>query len=96
MVLVDSQVRAAGEVEELLATHRLLTGPRRDPVTLPAGQHIVHASHTGRQTTLLARVTTPVIDPAWTVTEVSLEDLVLAYMTQATFPAHRPELEAHR
>ncbi|HUY49608.1 MAG TPA: hypothetical protein VMV92_28480 [Streptosporangiaceae bacterium] len=37
VVLVASRVRLAGEVEELLATHYLLTGPRRDPATLPAG-----------------------------------------------------------
>ena len=29
----------------------------------------------------------PILDPAWTVEDVSLEDLVLAYMGQA---AHRP------
>ena len=35
IVLVDSRVRVAGEVDDLLATHHLLTGPRRDPATLP-------------------------------------------------------------
>ena len=29
LVLVDSRVRLTGEVDELLASHRLLTGPRR-------------------------------------------------------------------
>ena len=76
-------VRVAGAVEELLATHHLLTGPRRDPDTLPAGQQVISASHTDRQTTLLVRTSDPVLDPAWTVSEVDLEDLVLAYMSQA-------------
>jgi ABC-2 type transport system ATP-binding protein len=84
IVLVGSRVRATGPVEELLATHHLLTGPRRDPDTLPAGQEVISASHTDRQTTLLVRTSDPVLDPAWTVSEVGLEDLVLAYMTQAT------------
>ena len=35
------------------------------------------------QTTLLVRTSGPVFDPAWTVSEVGLEDLVLAYMKQA-------------
>ena len=84
IVLVGSRVRVAGPVDELLATHHLLTGPYRDPGTLPAGQQVIFASHTDVQTTLLVRTTGKILDPAWTVSEVSLEDLVLAYMSQAT------------
>jgi ABC-2 type transport system ATP-binding protein len=83
IVLVGSRVRVAGPVDELLATHHLLTGPRRDPATLPAGQQVISESHTDRQTTLLVRTSDPVLDPAWTVSEVGLEDMVLAYMRQA-------------
>src|ERR1700677_3004349 len=35
VVLVGARVRVAGPVDELLATHYLLAGPRRDPATLP-------------------------------------------------------------
>jgi len=84
IVLLGSRVRVAGPVDELLATHHLLTGPYRDPGTLPAGQQVITASHTDVQTTLLVRTTGQILDPAWTVSEVSLEDLVLAYMSQAT------------
>jgi ABC-2 type transport system ATP-binding protein len=83
IVLVGSRVLVAGPIEDLLATHRLLTGPRRDPATLPAGQHVISASHTDVQTTLLVRTRVPVLDPSWTVSEVGLEDLVLTYMSQA-------------
>jgi ABC-2 type transport system ATP-binding protein len=83
VVLVGSRVQVAGPVDELLATHHLLSGPRRDPATLPAGQQVISASHTDRQTTLLVRTSDPILDPAWTVSEVGLEDMVLAYMRQA-------------
>ncbi|HTW01884.1 MAG TPA: ABC transporter ATP-binding protein [Streptosporangiaceae bacterium] len=83
IVLVGSRVRVAGPVDELLATHHLLSGPRRDPDTLPDGLDVISASHTDVQTTLLARTSGPVLDPAWTISEVGLEDLVLAYMSQA-------------
>jgi ABC-2 type transport system ATP-binding protein len=83
IVLVASRVRVAGRVDELLATHHLLFGPRRDPDTLPARQHIISASHTDRQTRLLVRTNDEVLDPAWTAADVGLEDLVLAYMNQA-------------
>jgi ABC-2 type transport system ATP-binding protein len=94
ILLVASRVRVAGPVEELLATHHLLSGPRRDPGTLPAAQHVVSASHTDRQTTLLVRTTDEILDPAWTAAEVGLEDLVLAYMNQAVGRArHNHHLE---
>ncbi len=97
IVLVGSRVQVAGDVEHLLATHRLLTGPLRDPVHLPGSQHVIHASHTDRQSTLLVRSDGPIHDPAWTVSQVSLEDLVLAYMRRAATPAARPPaLEVQR
>ena len=97
IVLVASRVRLAGDVDTLLATHHRLTGARRDPATLPADQHVISASHTDRQTTLLVRTDAPIHDPAWTVGQLSFEDLVLAYMGQtAADHDHRSTLEAVR
>jgi ABC-2 type transport system ATP-binding protein len=94
VVLVASQIRVAGEVSDLLASHHRLSGPRRDPATLPAGQQVIIASHTDKQSSLLVRTDGPILDPAWAVTPVGLEDLVLAYMTRAgqDTPASRPRL----
>ncbi|MBN6039957.1 ABC transporter ATP-binding protein [Amycolatopsis sp. 195334CR] len=94
VVLVDSRVRLAGDLDELLATHHLLTGPRRDPATLPAAQEVVSASHTERQSTVLVRTEAPILDPMWTVSQVGLEDLVLAYLRERE--PGRPALEVVR
>jgi ABC-2 type transport system ATP-binding protein len=83
IVLCASRVQVAGEVEELLASHHRLSGARRDPGSLPADQHVIEASHTDRQSTLVVRSEGPIHDPAWTVENVSMEDIVLAYMRQA-------------
>jgi ABC-2 type transport system ATP-binding protein len=83
VVLVASRVRVAGEVSALLASHHRLSGPRRDPGTLPAGAEVVEESHTDKQSTLLVRTDEPVHDPSWAVTPVSMEDLVLGYMSGA-------------
>ena len=98
IVLVDSRVQISGDIETLLATHYRLTGPRRDEATLPANQHVISASHTDRQSTLMIRTEAPILDPAWTVSQLTLEDLVLAYMSQpkAADHNHRPVLEVHR
>ena len=98
VVLAASRVQLAGDVSELLASHHRLSGPRRDPGTLPAGQEVIEASHTDRQSTLLIRSDGPVLDPAWTVRPVTMDDLVLAYMSRArdTETSHRPGLEVVR
>jgi len=94
VVLVDSQVRIAGDVEELLATHHRLTGPRRDVDSLPSDQHVISAKHTDRQTTVFVRTEAPILDPAWTVGQLGLEDLVLEYMSNPV--TARPALEVLR
>ncbi|TCO59747.1 ABC transporter ATP-binding protein [Actinocrispum wychmicini] len=94
VVLVDSQVRVADDVEHLLATHHRLSGPRRDLDTLPADQQVVSARHTDRQTTVVVRSDAPILDPVWTVGELTLEDLVLEYMSNPV--TVRPALEVLR
>ena len=98
IVLVESRVQVCDDIETLLATHFRLSGPRRDPTTLPADQQVITASHTDRQSTLLVRTEAPILDPAWTVSELTLEDLVLAYMSRPTAADRnvRPVLEVQR
>jgi ABC-2 type transport system ATP-binding protein len=83
IVLCASRVRVAGKVEHLLATHHRLTGPRRDSDALPTQLQVITASHTERQSTLIVCTEAPIHDPAWTVEQLTLEDLVLAYMSEA-------------
>ncbi|WP_410785525.1 ABC transporter ATP-binding protein [Kribbella sp. C-35] len=95
IVLVESRVQVSGEIDTLLATHFRITGPRRDQKDLPRDQHVVTASHTDRQSTYLIRTDKPILDPAWTVSQLTLEDLVLAYMGRDVQP-ERPVLEVQR
>ncbi|TLP59536.1 ABC transporter ATP-binding protein [Microbispora triticiradicis] len=84
VVLADSRVQLAGRTDRLVAAHHRLTGPRSDPGKLPAGQYVVSARHTDRQSTFVVRAGAPMHDPAWTVSRIGLEDLVLAYMDRHT------------
>jgi ABC-2 type transport system ATP-binding protein len=92
VLLVSSRVQVSGEIDDLLATHRRLIGPRRDPGRLPDTMNVIEASHTDRQSTMVVRTSGPVLDPAWTVEELNLEDLVLAYMGRAKTAESRPQL----
>jgi ABC-2 type transport system ATP-binding protein len=82
ILLASSQVQLCGELEALLAEHRVLIGPRKDTRAIARTHAIVREDITARQTSLLVRLRGPVIDPAWAVEETNLEEIVLGYMSQ--------------
>jgi ABC-2 type transport system ATP-binding protein len=84
IVLVASQIRIAGDVDDLLAGHFRLTGLRRDLADLPDGVEIIEESHVERQSTLIVRADVPLHGTSFIVEQLTLEDLVLAYMAQGT------------
>jgi ABC-2 type transport system ATP-binding protein len=83
VVLMAGRVALTGVVDDLLASHHRLIGPRRDTSRMPTNQQVIEESHVEKQTTLIVRTDDPVLDPEWTVTPLTLDDLVLAYMRQA-------------
>jgi ABC-2 type transport system ATP-binding protein len=82
IVLAGTRTQVVGNIDDLLATHRVLVGPRRDVSSVAGIGEIVEQTHTDRQSTLLVRTMGPIVDPAWTVHEIGLEELVLAYLGQ--------------
>jgi ABC-2 type transport system ATP-binding protein len=91
ILLADSRVQLCGDMDTLLAEHRVLIGPRKDTTAIARAHTIVREDSTERQTTLLIRLNGPVLDPAWAVEETNLEEMVLGYMTQgAAGPAAGP------
>jgi ABC-2 type transport system ATP-binding protein len=90
VLLGDGGVRLEGSVEELLARHRLLTGARRPLGRIRGVEEVVRERHSGRQLTLLVRTNGPIVDPTWSVDEIGLEDLLLAYMAPEELPTPQP------
>ncbi len=86
IMLASSRVQLCGDIEELLAEHQVLTGPRKDTTAIERSHRVVQVTRTPRQTTLLVRLTGPVTDPAFQSSDVSLEELVLGYMGQDAAP----------
>jgi ABC-2 type transport system ATP-binding protein len=87
IVLSAARVQVLGPVDDLLDRHRLLVGPRRDPAGIAGVAAVVRATHTDRQSTLLVRTEGPVRDPSLMVSDVTLEDLVLAYLADPSAAA---------
>jgi ABC-2 type transport system ATP-binding protein len=80
VILSTAQVQLAGPIEEIVASHRLLTGPRTEPTAIARVHAVIRESHTERQTTLLVRANGHVYDSCWELHEVGLEEIVLAYL----------------
>lgn len=93
VVLVDSRVQVAGDIDELIASHHRMTGPRRNREALPSDQQVISESHTDKQSTLVVRTDKAILDPVWQIESPDLEDLVLAYMTRSVEQERRPKLE---
>ena len=83
IVLTGGHVALSGVTEDLVAEHRRLVGPPGGIDGLGRTHEVIEERSTDRQTTLLVRGSGPVFDPRWDVTDVGLEDVVLAYLRRA-------------
>ncbi|HVU77820.1 MAG TPA: ABC transporter ATP-binding protein [Gaiellaceae bacterium] len=89
IILARGHTQLVGSIDDVLASHRLLTGPRAAADAVSRAHAVVRESHTERQTTLLVRANGHVYDARWELHEVDLEEIVLAYLGR-TAPVDRP------
>lgn len=89
VVLQAGQVVLAGDIEALLADHRVLVGPGGplDAGRLPG---VVQATRSDRHSTLVVRNNGAPPAPGWQAHPLTLEELVLAYLRRSTGTAARP------
>jgi ABC-2 type transport system ATP-binding protein len=80
ILLASSRTEICDDIDTVLASHRMLLGPRQSVSSSGRGFDVIKATHTANQTRLLVHLDSPILDPAWDVSEVSLEEIVLAYM----------------
>jgi ABC-2 type transport system ATP-binding protein len=82
IVLSRGRVQVAGEVDGLLASHRMLTGPAAEAGRY-AERPVVHLSRAEAQAHLLVRATADdPVPPGWESHPVGLEELTLAYLRE--------------
>jgi ABC-2 type transport system ATP-binding protein len=80
ILLSAARTQLCDDIDQVLESHKSLVGPRRNLGDLGDTIKVIRATQTDRQLRLLARVDAPVVDPAWEVRDVDLEEIVLAYM----------------
>jgi ABC-2 type transport system ATP-binding protein len=79
-VLADGRCVLADDLDDVLERHRLLVGPRRDIAALERQHTVLRVERTQRQVSVWLRLEGPLTDPTWQVEELSLEDIMLAYL----------------
>lgn len=85
LVLVSrGSIQVAGAVDDLLACHRILTGPTIEADTYAKRLNVIHAQRGESQAHLLVRTEprTDQVPPGWEGHHVSLEELALAYLRE--------------
>ena len=83
VVVSRGGVQVAGEVEDLVATHRMLTGPAAGSERYTREWRVVHASSAGSEARLLVRwESSNPVPPAWEERPVTLEELTMAYLRE--------------
>ncbi|MGH3159990.1 MAG: ABC transporter ATP-binding protein [Streptosporangiaceae bacterium] len=82
-VLSGGRLQVAGQVDELVSGHRVLTGPAAEADLQNERLAPVYAQRAGTQAHLLVRIDSHSALPGgWTSSPVSLEELVLAYLRE--------------
>jgi ABC-2 type transport system ATP-binding protein len=80
VTLADGRPQLVGPIREIVASHRLLIGPRNDESSVARVHNVIRETRIGRQTSLLVRANGHVYDTCWEQHEVDLEEIVLAYL----------------
>ncbi|MCF3103551.1 ABC transporter ATP-binding protein [Streptomyces roseoverticillatus] len=87
LAVAGGRVRLAGETDELLAAHRLVTGVHlTEGVPAAIARHtVIESRTTGRQFTALIRPRGPV-EGDWQIVEPGLEEVLLGYLRSPDAP----------
>jgi len=80
LLLADGRLQLDGPIDQLLATHQLLTGPAGGQPGWLAGDAVVETRSSTKQMTILTRRTEVSRPSDWLAVEPTLQDLVLGYL----------------
>ncbi len=84
LVLLDGGTAVLdAAIEDVLAEHRRVVAPADAAGRLARVGTVVQASRTPRQVDAVCRIAGPVLDPAWQIEDLALEQIVLAYLARS-------------
>jgi ABC-2 type transport system ATP-binding protein len=92
VILSQGGVQLSGAIDDIRRDHRVLIGPRADASSVARHHDVIEQTGLGRQATLVVRRAGDAHHDGWESSEMTLEEIVLAYLAQGSTVV--PEIEA--
>ena len=87
IVLSDGRPVLCAAIDELLDAHKQLRAPARSTAAIARQHEIIQQTRTPREVSMTVQLRGPVLDPAWEVRSLGLEEVVLAYLSRQATPS---------
>lgn len=84
VIMSHSTIVLADDLEFVVESHRFLSAASSKAPALPEGVTVIDTRTSSREVTHLARMTLPLIDETWQVTEPTLDEIIMAYLRLGT------------
>ena len=65
ILLANARTQICQDIDDVLLSHRVLVGPRRNIDNVEPTLDVIRATHTTKQTRLLVHLNGPLLDPVW-------------------------------
>jgi len=84
VILSNSKVVLADDLEFVAESHRFLRADSSSTPTIPEGATVIDTRTSSRDVTLLVKMTLPLVDETWQVSEPTLDEIIMAYLRLGT------------
>ena len=95
VIVSDSHVVLCDDIDYIVESHRMLTALTSDGLALPSGATPIDTHSSGRSVSHLTRLALPVTENSWSITEPTLQEIVMAYMRDVAVRTSESD-ERHR
>jgi ABC-2 type transport system ATP-binding protein len=95
LLLSGGRVHLAGEIEQIVTSHRFVIGPLQEEMLTSCMHSVIQRSRSEKHVAMLVKLDTPlVLGDAWSVHVPSLEDIILGYLERGDVVFPREQAEA--
>jgi ABC-2 type transport system ATP-binding protein len=84
VILSHSKVVLADDLEFVAESHRLLSASPSSAQALPEGVTVIDTRTSSRDVTYLVRLTLPIVEGVWQITEPTMDEIMMAYLRLGT------------
>ena len=83
VIMSHSTIVLADDLEFVVESHRFLGAPSPNVPELPEGVTVIDTRTSSRDVTYLVRMSLPLSDETWEITEPTLDEIIMAYLRLA-------------